>query len=344
MNETNATVAQKGVPLDLELLQALTQAFGPPGYEGPIREVIRKHVEPHAEEMWVDPLGSLVVHRPGVGTDQKKLVLAAHIDEIGVMVTHVDEQGFLRFARMGGVFPQNCVGNRVRFADGTRGVIYVERREDTSKPPKLEHMYIDVGATGPDDAPVNVGAPAVFERSLEIQGRRVIGKALDDRIGCYVLIEVLRRLDVSPYDLYFLFSVQEEVTLSGARTSAYKIDPDLALAVDVTATGDTPKALPMAVALGKGPAVKVQDAGMIAHPQVRGLLVEAARRAEIPYQMEILERGSTDAAAMQLTRAGVPSGGLSIPCRYVHSPSEMVDRDDVAQAVVLLLSALAPEA
>ncbi|MCD6344019.1 MAG: M42 family metallopeptidase [Anaerolineae bacterium] len=326
--------------MDLKLLDKLTQAFGPPGYEQEIRRVIRQEVTPLADEVWVDPLGSLVAHRKGTG---KKLVLAAHMDEIGVMVTHVDEKGFLRFARMGGVHPLNCIGGRVRFANGTLGTIYVEHREDTSKPPTLTQLYIDVGATGREDAPAGVGDPAAFVRSLERQGNRIISKTLDDRVGCYVLIEVLRQLTASPYDLYSLFSVQEEVTLSGARTSAFKIDPDLALAVDVTLTGDTPKALPMAVELGKGPAVKVQDARMIAHPLIREMLLAAAQQAGVPYQLEILRGGTTDASAMQLVRAGVPSGCLSIPCRYVHSPSEMVDVADVENAVKLLLAAGATE-
>ncbi|RLC88801.1 MAG: M42 family peptidase, partial [Chloroflexi bacterium] len=273
----------------------------------------------------------------------KKLVLAAHMDEIGVMVTHVDEKGFLRFTRMGGVRPLNCIGGRVRFANGTLGAIYVEHREDTSKPPTLTQLYIDVGATGREDAPAGVGDPAAFVRSLERQGNRIISKTLDDRVGCYVLIELLRQLTASPYDLYFLFSVQEEITLSGARTSAFKIDPDLALAVDVTFTGDTPKALPMAVELGKGPAVKVQDARMIAHPLIREMLIAAAQQAGVPYQLEILRGGTTDASAMQLVRAGIPSGCLSIPCRYVHSPSEMVDVADVENAVKLLLAACTTE-
>lgn len=326
--------------MDLKLLDKLTQAFGPPGYEQEIRRVIRQEVTPLADEVWVDPLGSLVAHRKGTG---KKLVLAAHMDEIGVMVTHVDEKGFLRFARMGGVRPLTCIGGRVRFANGALGVIYVEHREDTSKPPTLTHLYIDVGATGREDVPVGVGDPAAFVYPLERQGNRIISKTLDDRVGCYVLIELLRQLTASPYDLYFLFSVQEEMTLSGARTSAFKIDPDLALAVDVTSTGDTPKALPMAVDLGKGPAVKVQDAKMIAHPLIREMLIAAAQQAGVPYQLEILRSGTTDASAMQLVRAGVPSGCLSIPCRYIHSPSEIVDVTDVENAVKLLLAACATE-
>lgn len=327
--------------MDLELLTQLTQAFGPPGYEEEIREVIREAVTPLADSVWVDPLGSLVALRRGTGGG-KKIVLAAHMDEIGVMVTYIEEKGFLRCTRMGGINPLTHVGGRVRFADGTQGVIYVERREDASKVPTLEQLYIDVGATSREDAPVKVGDPAVFVRPLLHQGRRIISKTLDDRIGCYVLIEVLRRLERTADDLYFLFSVQEEVTLSGARTSAYKIDPDMAIAVDVTTTGDTPKALPMAVEMGKGPAIKVQDSGMIAHPAVREMLIAAAERAGIPYQREILLGGSTDAAAMQLVRGGVPSGCVSIPCRYVHSPSEMIDAEDLEQTIQLLCAALTP--
>lgn len=327
--------------MDLELLNQLTQAFGPPGYESDIRNTIRQVVSPLADELWVDPLGSLVALRRGSGTGQK-IVLAAHMDEIGVMVTYIEEKGFLRFTRMGGVSPLSHIGGRVRFANGTQGVIYVERRDDPSKVPTLEQLYIDVGATSREDVPVKVGDPAVFVRPLVQQGRRIISKTLDDRVGCYILIEVLRRLQRPADELYFVFSVQEEVTLSGARTSAYKIDPDMALAVDVTGTGDTPKALPMAVELGKGPAIKIQDSGMIAHPAVRDLLIAAAERAGIPYQREILLGGSTDAAAMQLVRGGIPSGCVSVPCRYVHSPSEMIDAEDLEQAIQLLVTALTP--
>jgi endoglucanase len=163
---------------------------------------------------------------------------------------------------------------------------------------------------------------------------------MDDRIGCAVLIEVLRRLENTPHDLHVVFAVQEEVGLRGALTSAYGIDPEIAIAVDVTATGDTPESRPMAVKLGHGPAVKVKDRRMISHPQVRQLLVDCAEEADIPYQLEVLEHGSTDAAAIQLVRAGVPAGCLSVPCRHIHSPSEMVDEGDVENAVRLLLKVL----
>jgi len=323
-----------------ELIRKLVETYGPSGAEEQIRAIIRAEVEPLADELRVDPLGSLIVHKQG-SNEGKRIVLAAHMDEIGVMVTYVDEKGFARFTRIGGVSPLTCVGARVAFADGTVGVISIEeKRDDISKAPKFEQLYIDTGATSRDECPVHVGDAATFVRPFIAQGTRLIAKALDDRIGCAVLIETLRRLERILHDVYFVFSVQEEVGLRGARTSAYGIEPDLAIAVDVTGTGDTPECAPMAVALGKGPAVKVQDRGMIAHPAVRDLLVQRAKEANIPYQLEVLERGTTDAAAMQLVRAGVPSGCLSIPCRYIHSPSEMVDEGDVRNSVQLLLEVL----
>jgi len=325
-----------------ELIQKLVETYGPSGAEEQIRDVIRADVEPLADEIRVDPLGSLVVRKQG--GEGKRIALAAHMDEIGVMATYVDEKGFARLTRIGGVRSLTCVGARVAFADGTIGVIGVEeKREDLTKLPTFEQLYLDVGATSRDDCPIQVGDPAVFVRPFVAQGGRLISKAMDDRIGCVVLIETLRRLKSTPHDLYFVFSVQEEVGLRGARTSAYGIDPDMAIAVDVTGTGDKPESRPMAVSLGKGPAVKVKDSGMIAHPAVRDLMVQRAKEADIPYQLEILERGSTDAAAMQLVRAGVPAGCLSIPTRYLHTPSEMVDEEDVENSVKLLLEILRKE-
>jgi putative aminopeptidase FrvX len=323
-----------------ELIRKLVETYGPSGVEEQIRTIIRAEVESLADEIRVDPLGSLVVHKKGSG-EGERIVLDAHMDEIGVMVTYVDEKGFARFTRVGGVRALTCVGARVAFADGTIGIIGVEeKREDVNKVPKFEQLYIDTGASSRDDCPLHVGDAAMFVRPFVAQGTRLISKAMDDRIGCAVLIETLRRLEHTPHDVYFVFAVQEETTLSGARTSTYGIDPDLAIAVDVTLTGDKPESRPMAVELGKGPAVKVQDSGMIAHPKVRDLLVQRAKDAGIPYQLEVLERGTTDAAAMQLVRAGVPSGCLSVPCRYVHTPSEMVDERDVQHCVDLLLEVL----
>ncbi len=325
--------------MDLDLLEKLTQTFGPSGYEDAIRDIIRAEVAPLVDELRVDPLGSLVAYRKGTGGGQK-IALAAHMDEIGVMATYVEEQGYVRFTSIGGLRPLNCAGSRVRFANGVVGVVSVERRDDVNSLPALQHLYIDVGATSREDCPVAVGDPGQFIGPLVRQGNRLVSKTMDDRVGCYVLIEVLRRLKDTPHDVYAIFSTQEEIGLMGARTSAFRVDPDMAISIDVTGTGDTPKAHPMAVELGKGPAIKVKDGGMIAHPLVRDKLVAAAKEAGLPYQMEILLGGSTDAAAMQLVRAGVPSGCVSIPCRFIHSPSEMVDAADVENAITLLVTTL----
>jgi len=325
-----------------EVIRELVEAYGPSGVEDQVRDVIRARVEPLADEVEVDALGSLVVHKEGTGEGQRVL-LDAHMDEIGVMVSYIDEKGFARFTTIGGVYPLTCLGNRVVFANGTMGVIGMEQKGvDLKKAPKFEQLFIDVGATSREDCPVSVGDAGAFVRPLFAQGTRLVSKAMDDRIGCAVLVDLLRRLEETElaHDLYVVFAVQEEVGLRGARTSAYGVDPNLAIAVDVTRTGDTPESKPMAVELGQGPAIKVQDSGMIAHPMVRELLVEQAKAAEIPYQLEILERGTTDAAVMQLVRAGVPAGCISIPCRYVHSPSEMVDQRDVENSVKLLLEVL----
>ncbi len=325
--------------MNLDLLEKLTQTFGPSGYEDAIRDIIREEVAPLADELRIDPLGSLIAYRKGTGGGQK-IALAAHMDEIGVMATYVEEQGYVRFTSIGGLRPLNCAGSRVRFANGVVGVVSMERRDDANSMPALQHLYIDVGATSREGCPVAVGDPGQFIGPLVRQGQRLVSKTMDDRVGCYVLIEVLRRLKDTPHEVYAIFSTQEEIGLAGARTSAFRVDPDMAISIDVTGTGDTPKAHPMAVELGKGPAIKVKDGGMISHPLVRDKLVAAAKEAGLPYQMEILLGGSTDAAAMQLVRAGVPSGCVSIPCRFIHSPSEMVDAADVENAIALLVTAL----
>lgn len=323
-----------------ELIQKLVESYGPSGAEEQVRDVIGTEVEPLVDDVRVDALGSLIAHVEG-GDGKQRLLLDAHMDEIGVMVTYIDEGGFARFTPIGGVNPLTCVGSRVAFGDGRVGVIGVEeKRNNTDKVPKVEQLYLDVGATDRDSCPVQIGDPAVFLRPFSAGGSRLVAKAMDDRIGCAVLIELLRRMETTLYDLYVVFAVQEEVGLRGARTSAYGIDPDVAVAIDVTRTGDTPEAKAMAVKLGNGPAVKVQDSGMIAHPRVRRWLVDCAEDTGIPYQLEVLERGTTDAAVAQISRAGVPAGCLSIPCRYVHSPSEMVDEADVEHAVQLLLEVL----
>jgi endoglucanase len=226
----------------------------------------------------------------------------------------------------------------VRFLGGTQGVIGREHLSDQNKLPAFEQMFIDVGARNKKACPVRVGDVAAFDRPLADLGDRLVSKAMDDRIGVAILIETLRRMSKSPNQVFFVFSVQEEVGLRGATTAAFEIDPDLGIAVDVTRSGDTPKGVKMDVSLGRGPAIKVRDSGMLSDPKVVEWMVRVAEKGQIPYQLEVLEAGTTDARAIQLTRAGVPAGCLSVPCRYIHAPSEMVDFNDVQDAVRLLVA------
>lgn len=322
------------------LIQKLTELNGPSGFENAVRDAIRQDVQDLADEIRVDALGNLIVRKGQKGEGGLRIMLAAHMDEIGVIVTHVDENGFVRFTSNGYLYPRTLFGGRVIFLNGTRGVLGGERIDSESKVHTLDRMYIDVGATSHEDCPVKVGDVGVFERPFTEMGSRLVSKAMDDRVACAVLVETLRQLKNSPHELVFVFTTQEEVGTRGAATAAYSIDPDLGIAVDVTLTGDTPKSTRMDVCLGKGPAIKVRDSGMLADPRIVRWMVDTAERLEMPYQLEILDGGSTDARAIQISRAGVPSGCISIPCRYVHSPSEMVDYNDVTASVRLLVELL----
>jgi endoglucanase len=322
------------------LIKMLVESTGPSGYESQVRDVIRAEIEPYADEVNIDALGNLIAKKGEPSKDGKKILLAAHMDEIGIIATHVDENGFVRFTTIGGVNPRTCVGGRVRFLNGTLGVIGHEYIKDRNMLPAIEQMFIDVGAKSRASCPVKVADTAAFERPYLDLGDRLVSKAMDDRIGAAVLIETLRQLGKSPHQVFYVFSVQEEVGLRGATTAAYGIDPDIGIALDVTLSGDTPKSIKMEVGLGKGPAIKVRDSGMFSDPQVVDWMVKTAERNKLPYQLEVLEGGTTDARAIQLSRAGVPSGCISIPCRYVHAPSEMVDLDDVQNAVNLLVGLL----
>ena len=321
-----------------DLLKRLLETFGPSGNEEAIREVIREEIKDYADEIKVDALGNLIAVKKGNG---KKIMVASHMDEIGIMVTNIDENGFLRFTNIGGVSPFTALYQRVMFADGTMGVVGMEKL-DEMKDLALNKMFIDIGANSREEAmkKVNVGDVACFYAPFIQDGDYIMSKALDDRIGCYVAIEALKALKNCPNEVYFVFTVQEEVGLRGAKTAAYGIDPDMGIALDVTSTGDTPKARPMEVKMGKGTAIKIKDLSILAHPTVKNLMIETAKENNIPYQLEILEFGGTDSGAIHLTKSGVPSGVISVPCRYVHSPSEMVSVKDVESSIELLVKVL----
>ena len=323
--------------MDFAMLGQLTQLFGPSGSEELVAQFIATQVRPYCDELKTDTLGNLIVLRHGTG---KRIMVAAHMDEIGLMITHIDKEGFLRFAPLGGVRIPNLEGQRVKFGNGRIGTIGVEKLD---KPTdfKLERLYLDIGVSSREEAEqlVHIGETAVFVGDFIESGSRLISKAFDDRIGCFVAIEALKRTK-STHELAFVFTVQEEIGTRGAKTAAYTLEPDLAIAVDVTATGDTPKAHPMSVNLGSGVGIKVLDRSMVTSPQIKRWMADVATDKNIPFQWEVLEYGGTDSGAIHLSRGGVPSGVLSIPTRYVHSPAEMMDKRDVEAAVDLLVALL----
>ena len=321
----------------LEILEALNQTHGPSGDEGGVREKIAELAKPWAEEMFTDTLGNLIIHKKG---DGPRVMLAAHMDSIGFIVTHIEKEGFLRVGRLGGISPKEAAYAAVRFKNGVRGVFAPEEKADFGKL-KLDECFIDIGAENKEEARklVQVGDTCVYDRSIRTRGGRVMGPYLDDRIACAVLLCALERIEKPACDLYLVFTVQEEVGLRGARTAAWWAEPDVGIAVDVTDVDDTPGSEKSGTAqLGRGAAVKVMDSSVICHPEVVARLEELARREGIPVQRDILRTGGTDAGAIHTTRLGVKAGGISIPCRYIHTPAETADLQD-AKACVRLVTA-----
>lgn len=323
----------------MELLKKLTGAFGPSGNEDKVAEIIMEEIKPYVDEVKRDRLGNVIALKKGNG--KGKLMMAAHMDQIGIMVTEVEKEGFLRFVNVGGIYPHVILGHNVVFANGTTGVIAMEGKVEM-KDLKLRDMYIDIGASSREEAvkSVNIGDFGVFKSNFVVNGDRVSSGAMDNRVSCYIQIEAAKRMKQSEYDAYFVFTVQEETYTSGAATSAYAIEPDAAIAVDVTSTGDTPNCPRMAVKLGNGAAIKIMDRGMITHPKMKKFLEETAIKHNIKYQFEVLEFGGTDGMEIHVSRAGVPTGVISVPTRYIHTPIEMVSMSDVENVIDLLVKAI----
>ena len=320
-----------------DLIQTLTAAHGPSGNEGGVREVIARLAAPYAQEITTDTLGNLIVHKPGQGP---KVMLCAHMDSIGFIVTHVEEEGFLRVGKLGGVAPVEALYTPVRFQNGVRGV-FVKEEKAEDKGLKLDACYVDIGAKSREEAlsMVQVGDTAVYDSPTFCSGDKVVSPYLDNRIACAILLKVLESLKETPNDLSLVFTAQEEVGLRGARTAAWSIAPDWALAVDVTDVDDTPGTERCGtVQLGKGAAVKVMDSSVICHPQVVQTLERLAKEQNIPVQRDIMRAGGTDAGAVQAARLGVLTGGVSVPCRYIHTPVEMASLEDAQRCVQLLFA------
>ncbi len=319
----------------LALTRELVETWGPPGYEHRIRGRIQDEVAALADETWVDGLGNLICR---VGKGGKKVLIAAHMDEIGLMANYQEpESGYLRFTNLGGLRLDTLNGNRVLFEDGTIGVIAVQAGGGKA----LSDFYIDV-QTGDKGNATPVGQPAGFIRDMQRRGERIVAKSLDDRIGCVVAIEAMRRLNKkAPNELYFAFTVQEEVGLRGAKTAAQGVSPDIGIAIDVTSSGDQIRGNKMPVKLGGGAAIKVHDPGLVVPVAIKDWMIKRCEADKIPYQLELLTGGRTDASVIQLTDSGVPSGCISIPTRYLHTTSETVDIGDVLACADLLTGLLA---
>lgn len=325
----------------MELAMDLCRAYGPSGREEAVRKIIQAEVEKHCATVSVDRLGNLICHIPAsTQTSSKKqdpVMICAHMDEIGLIITYIDKKGFLRFTTVGGV-RTSVLHQNVIFENGTIGVIGIETKPETPEKLDFNNMFIDIGASSKEQAAklVRIGDIACFYKEPILVQDRLVTKALDDRIGCYCCIEAIKKIKKPQHDLNFVFTVQEEVGLRGARTGAYALAPKYALAIDVTFTGDTPEAARMDVALNKGTAIKVKDMMFIAHPHVNDRLIAVAQAYKIKYQLEVLERGTTDAAVVQLVREGAMSGALSIPVRYIHSTTETCAVSDVQATIDLL--------
>lgn len=325
-----------------ELIQALNQTHGPSGDEGGIREAIASRARLFADEVKTDTLGNLIVRKRG---DGPKVLFAAHMDSIGFIVTHIEQEGFLRVGRLGGISPKEAVYTPVRFKNGVRGAIVPEEKADFGKL-KLDECYLDIGAKDEAEARsmVQVGDTAVYDTPTYANNGKVISPYIDNRISCAVLLAALEQIQESPNDLYFVFTVQEEVGLRGAKTAAWAVDPDYGVAVDVTDVDDTPGSDKCGtVRLGLGAAIKVMDSSVICHPAVVEGLDRIAKERGIPVQKDIMRAGGTDAGVIHTTRIGVRTGGISVPCRYIHTPVEMADLKD-AEACVKLTAAFAQSA
>jgi putative aminopeptidase FrvX len=340
----------------LTMLKELTDAKGIPGNEREVREVMKKYIAPFADEITSDGLGSLIAKKVGK-EGGPKIMVAGHLDEVGFMITQIDDKGFLRFQTVGGWWGQVMLAQRVtivtRKGDVT-GVIgskppHVLSAEARKKPVEIKDMFIDIGASSREEAQewgVRPGDMVVpyFEFTVMNNEKMLLAKAWDNRIGCAIAIDVLKQLkDVDhPNEVYGVGAVQEEVGLRGAKTATYKIQPDIGFAVDVGIAGDTPGISEKEAMskMGKGPQVVVFDASMVAHKGLRDFVTDVADEMNIPYQFESIPGGGTDAGSIHLTHNGVPALAITIATRYIHSHAAMIHRDDYENAVKLIVEVI----
>ncbi len=334
------------------LLKKIIEATGVSGYEKEIAGIMSTELKKSCDEVVTDNFGNVIAKK---GAGKRKIMLAAHMDEVGFMVKHITKQGYIHFIKLGGIddriLPAQRVVIKAKKGD-CLGIIgtkppHLQKEEDRKRPLKYEDMFIDIGCTSREAAlkRVEIGDIAVFEPNAGVlNGKLCYGKAIDDRIGCYALIKIMEQLKVDA-EVYAVATSQEEVGLKGARTAAFNVSPDYAIAIDTTIAGDTPQIteLESSLKLGQGVAITIIEAsgrGTIVNEKVRGILTDAAKKYKIKYQVDVIDGGVTDGTMISLNKEGVPTGVLSIPTRYIHAPTSVYHSDDLDTAIKLTLKAV----
>ncbi len=333
--------------INIELLSKITAVPGAPGFEHRVRKLITNELEDYVDTLETDPMGNLIAMRKG--KEDKRVMVAAHMDEISFIVTHIDEEGFIKFHPLGGFDPKTLTAQRViihgkKDIVGVMGTkpIHVLTEEEKNKPLKIQDYFIDTGMTADEVQKfISVGSPITRERALIEMGDKVNAKSIDNRVSVFILIEALKELKGKelPYDVYGVFTVQEEVGIRGAIAASSGINPDYGINLDVTLAYDLPGASPheKVTTLGGGTAIKVLDGMTICDSRMVDFMVEAAKKNNIKYQMEVLTAGGTDTAGIQrYSRGGAIVGGISIPTRYLHQVIEMADKQDIRHSIDLL--------
>ncbi len=344
--------------MNFELLKRICECPGIPSREDAIRKLVAAEIKPLVDTLEADSMGNLIGFKKGA-SDGPRVMVAAHMDEIGFMVKHIDDKGFIRLLPVGGWDPRVMVAQRVlvqtRAGESLRGTLTTSTKpahlltaEEAGKSPKIEDCFVDLGLSGEKvKALVEPGDMVTMDRTAERVGDMVVSKTLDNRVSVFILIEALRRLQGKTLkaNLLPVITSQEEVGLRGAQTAAYALKPDIGIALDITLALDIP-GMPEAeqvTRLGAGTAIKISDSSLICHPKLVRHFRDIAEAKGIPYQLEILPRGGTDAGGIQRSRGGVPSFTLSIPTRYVHTVNEMAHLEDI-EATIALMTAYLEEA
>lgn len=338
--------------MNIELLKKTCEIAGAPGFEEKIRNLVIKEAEPLADRLEVDNMGSVITLKKGSNNpDGKKVMVAAHMDEIGFIVTHIDDNGFIRFHTLGGFDPKTLTAQRVvvhgkKDLVGVMGSkpIHVMSSEERNKNPKISDYFIDLGMKADEVKElVSVGNPITRERELIEMGNCVNCKSIDNRVSVFILLETLRRLENVPFDVYGVFTVQEEVGLRGANVAAHRINPDFGIGLDTTIAFDLPGAQPheRITALGEGAGIKVMDASAICDYRMVDFMKKTADSHQIKWQPELLTAGGTDTAGVQrMGKQGAIAGAISVPTRHLHQVIEMADKDDIESCIQLLKACL----